>query len=106
MRRVKLDAIARQHLREIRAYSTAKWGVARADAYIRDLSTRFEDIAAGRSHSRAVAAIFAVEGHYCRCGQHFIYWRPIGRDTIAIVAILHQRMHQRDRIRAAFDESR
>lgn len=105
MRRISLDAIARGHLREIHTYSVERWGEARADAYIRQLSARFDDITAAKAHSRDVSALFGVTGRFCRCAEHLIYWRTLGTDAIAVVAILHQRMHQPDRVRAAFDES-
>jgi toxin ParE1/3/4 len=102
LRGIRVGPVARGHLREIHGYSRELWGERRADAYIERLSRCFGDIASGRVRSRPVAAEFGVDGRYVRCGAHYIYWRPLGPEAIAIVAVLHQRMHQDDRVTAAF----
>ena len=104
MKSVRLDRLARKQIREILKFSEKRWGEARAEAYVRELSATFDAIAAGAARSRQIPAFLGVTGFVCPCQRHFIYWRPIGDDTVAIVAVLHQSMHQDRMLLAAIFE--
>jgi plasmid stabilization system protein ParE len=49
--------------------------------------------------SRPVPAEFGGDGFYFRHEHHFVYWRRLSDGDIGIVTILHERMHQMDRLR-------
>jgi toxin ParE1/3/4 len=39
-----------------------------------------------------------VEGFYFRHAHHFVYWRRLPNGDVGIVTILHERMHQMNRL--------
>ncbi|RHW17886.1 type II toxin-antitoxin system RelE/ParE family toxin [Sphingomonas gilva] len=88
-------------LEDIYDYTFRRWGVKQADTYSDSLLDAIERIAARQVPWRAVAADIGVDGYFCRSGAHFIYWR-VSDGTVRVVAILHQQMHQLDRVRQAF----
>ena len=93
-----VSAIAGQRLDEIFAYTRETWGQAQAEAYVRSLFTCFDRIARRDQVWRAIPAEFGVDGYYCRHRHHYIYWRQRSDGTVGIVTILHERMHQTDRL--------
>jgi toxin ParE1/3/4 len=52
--------------------------------------------------SRPVPAEFGVDGYFFRYERHFVYWRRLSDGDVGIVTILHERMHQIDRLREDF----
>ena len=38
-------------------------------------------------------------GFFCRYEQHVIYWKVLADDTVGIVTVLHERMHQIERLK-------
>lgn len=52
--------------------------------------------------SRPVPAEFGVQGFFFRYERHFVYWRRLSNGDIGIATILHERMHQIDRLRDDF----
>ncbi|RIV87035.1 type II toxin-antitoxin system RelE/ParE family toxin [Aurantiacibacter xanthus] len=90
---------AGRRLDEIYVYTRDTWGEEQAARYIRGLFERFEEIAARNIRWRPVPAEFGVDGFYCRYEHHYIYWRVLSDDTVGIVTVLHERMHQIDRFR-------
>lgn len=96
----RVSAIASQRLDEIFSYTRDTWGQDQAEAYVRGLFACFERIAAREIVSRAIPAEFGVVGYYCRYEHHYVYWRRLSDETVGIVTILHERMHQLDRFRA------
>ena len=102
MKPVRLAPSARAQLREIRKFSAERWGIDRADRYIRELSATFDAIAAGRVHGRKVPPTIAPDGYFCSHGSHLIYWQASSDGAVAIVAVLHQRMDQVSRAQEAF----
>ena len=45
---------------------------------------------------------FRIEGYFFHCERHFDYLRRLSNENIGIVTILHERMHQIDRLRDDF----
>lgn len=93
---------ASDRLDEIYLYSAQTWGEAQADRYIQGLFERFEAIAARRIPWRTIPAEFEVDGFVCRYERHLIYWRLLHDGSVGIVTVLHERMHQIDRLRQDF----
>ncbi len=102
MRAVRIQAAAALRIDEIYRYSRERWGAARADAYITGLFDAFGRIADGGVPSRPVPAEFGVEGYVFRYEKHFVYWKTLSDGAIGIVTVLHERMHQIDRLRGEF----
>ena len=50
-----------------------------------------------------IPAEFEVEGFFFRYARHFMYWRRLTNGDIGIFTILHERMHQIDRLRDNFE---
>jgi toxin ParE1/3/4 len=98
-----LEPAADRALDEIYEYTAANWGEDQADAYISGLFAFFDDVTSKKATWRAVPAEFGVTGYFNKYGHHFVYWRMMRSGGIGIVAILHDRMHQMDRIRELFD---
>jgi len=69
----------------------------------RALFARFEAIAARAFPWRAIPAEFGVDGYVCRYERHVIYWKLLADGTVGIASILHERMHQIERFREAFE---
>ena len=89
---------ADNHLDESYEYTERKWGESQADRYIAVLFDYFHDVAAKKVMWRAVPAEFGIAGHFGKCEHHFVYWRVMESGEIGFVAILHERMHQIERI--------
>ncbi len=102
MSAVRVQEAASHRLDEIYRYTRDRWGTGQAEAYITGLFEAFGKIAAHGVASRPVPAEFGVAGFYFRYGRHFVYWRKLENGDIGIVTILHERMHQIDRLRADF----
>ena len=92
-------------MRGIYRYGVEHWGKDQAEAYARKLSAKFDAIGKEKVFARIISTTIGVEGYFCTCESHFIYWRLIGKNAVAIVAVLHRKMHQPDRIRRAFSAS-
>lgn len=84
---------------EIYQYTREHWGEAKADAYIEGMFDSFGMIEAHEVLSRPIPADFSVEGFFFRYKKHFVYWKYLSSGTIGIVTILHERMHQIERLR-------
>ncbi len=95
----KVQDGAGHRLDQIYTYTRETWGEAQAQSYIRGLFERFEAIAARRFPWRPIPAQFGVDGYDCRYEKHFIYWKLLGDGSVGVVTVLHERMHQIDRLR-------
>lgn len=95
----RVQRAAGNRLDEIYAHTRNKWGEAQADRYITGLFARFAAIAAREFPWRAIPAEFEVSGFVCKYERHYIYWKLLADDSVGIVTILHERMHQIDRFR-------
>lgn len=93
---------AESRLEAIVDYTRERWGEEQAIAYFDGLVLRFEAIASRTIPWRAIPAEFGIEGFVCRYQRHFIYWRALGDSSVGIITILHERMHQKTSLRAAF----
>jgi toxin ParE1/3/4 len=94
-----LEPAADRQLDDIYLYTYAHWGADQADLYISGLFTRFNAIAKREAIWRRIAAEYEVDGYYCRYERHFIYWMQRSDGEIGIVAILHESMELKDRLR-------
>ena len=90
---------AGHRLDEIYAYTRERWGETQAEHYIRGLFERFAAIAGRDFPWRPIPAEFGADGFVCRYERHFIYWKVLANGEVGIVTILHERMHQMDRLR-------
>ncbi len=83
---------------EIYRYTLRQWGTVKAKEYITGLFDSFEKIETHELLSRPIPAEFGVEGFFFRYKKHFVYWKYLSNGTIGIVTILHERMHQIERL--------
>ncbi len=90
---------AGDRLDDIYVYTRDQWGEEQAERYIRTLFAKFAAIAARDSPWRAIPAEFGVSGYVCKRERHFIYWKLLSDNSVGIVTILHERMHQIDRFK-------
>ncbi|MDT8439560.1 MAG: type II toxin-antitoxin system RelE/ParE family toxin [Wenzhouxiangellaceae bacterium] len=100
---VRIQERAAARLDEIYRYSRAQWGQERAERYLETLFASFDRLAHSVQVSRPVPAEFGVSGFYYRCERHFVYWKRLGPNTIGIVTVLHERMHQIRRFHDDFE---
>jgi toxin ParE1/3/4 len=96
---------ADNQLDEIYEYTATNCGEDQADRYINTLFEYFSDVASRNVTWRSVPAEFGVAGHFGKCEHHFIYWRVLKSGDVGIVAVLHERMHQIERIHDLFRSS-
>ena len=90
---------AGHRLDDIYRHTRDTWGEAQAERYILGLFERFEAIAARRFPWKPIPAAFGIDGYVCRYEKHFIYWKLLADGSVGIVTVLHERMHQIDRLR-------
>lgn len=102
MAAVRIQEAASHRLDEIYQYTRSHWGSKQADRYIIGLFEAFDKIGTHRMMSRPIPAEFGIEGYFFRYKRHFVYWRRLSNGDIGIVTILHERMHQIDRLRDDF----
>lgn len=94
----RVQIAAGHRIDEIYSYTREQWGKEQADRYIRGLFDRFEAIAGKSFPWRAIPAEFGVDGFLCRYERHVIYWKVLEDGVVGIVSVLHERMHQIDRL--------
>jgi plasmid stabilization system protein ParE len=99
MTRYQVLRAALVRIEDIYLYSLDLWGADAADAYITGLYDTFSDIALGEARSRPIPAEFGEAGFLTRYRSHLVYWLRLDPETIGIVAVLHERMHQTRRFR-------
>lgn len=102
MSQVRIQEAASWRLDEIYRYTRERWGEAQAERYITGLFDAFSRIESHAIASRPVPAEFGVRGFFFRYEHHFVYWRRLSNGDIGIVTILHERMHQIERLRDDF----
>lgn len=100
----RVQSAAGHRIDEIYAYTRDRWGEGQADAYIRGMFARFEEIAARSFPWRAIPAELGVEGYACRYEKHVIYWKVLADGSVGIVTVLHERMHRIERLRDGLGE--
>jgi plasmid stabilization system protein ParE len=99
----RLEPAADHALDQIYDYTAREWGNDQADRYIQGLFEYFGDAASRRILWRVIPAEFEVEGYLGKFEHHFVYWKELSSGDIGIAAVLHERMHQIERIRALFE---
>ena len=87
---------AKEDLLDIWLYTQETWGEAQADRYQDDLHGCCEQIAAGTVHAKPVPTIDGVKSHHCR--HHYLFFVE-QRETIVVIAVLHERMDLIERLR-------
>lgn len=96
---VRIQEAASHRLDEIYRYTRERWGEEQARRYVEGLFDMFGRIETHAVMSRPVPAEFGVDGFMVRYERHVIYWRRLANGDIGIVTVLHQRMHQIERLR-------
>ncbi len=99
---IRVQEAASVRLDEIYLFTRDQWGEAQAETYITGLFGALEQIETRGVFSKPVPAEFGVEGYFFRYERHFVYWRRLANGNIGIVTILHERMHQIDRLKDDF----
>ena len=90
MSRYVLSPAAQADLDRIWDFGEARWGLAQAEAYARQIQRAVEAIAADPRRGRRCDDV--REGYFkFGVGAHMLVYRPTG-DAIDVVRILHQRM--------------
>lgn len=102
MGQIRIQEAASWRLDEIYRHTREHWGELRAERYITGLFEAFARIESHGVLSRPVPAELGVQGFFFRYEHHFVYWRRLSNGDIGIVTILHERMHQIDRLRGDF----
>ncbi|KKM96304.1 hypothetical protein LCGC14_1179500 [marine sediment metagenome] len=96
---IRSQEAASVRLDEIYRYTRERWGEAQADTCVNGLFAAFEQIGTPGVASRPVPAVFGVDGYFFRYERLFVYWKRLADGDIGIVTILHERMHQIDRLK-------
>jgi toxin ParE1/3/4 len=99
MKGFRVQFVAADRLDEIYVYTRDQWGAAQAETYIKGMFARFEAIASRGFPWVSIPAEFGVNGVVCRYERHYIYWKILADDSVGIVTILHERMHQIERFK-------
>lgn len=102
MTAVRIQERAAVRLDEIYRYTLERWGKDQADQYLKTLFESFEQAAAGDFPLRPIPAELGVAGFFYRSQKHFVYGKRLETGELGIVAILHERMHQIDRLKNDF----
>ena len=100
---IRVQEAASVRLDEIYRYTRDRWGEAQAETYVTGLFEAFERIERRGVMSRPVSAEFGVKGYFFRYERHLVYWKRFANGDIGIVTILHERMHQIERLKDDFD---
>ena len=90
MSRYVLSPRAKADIEEIWDYTSVRWGVEQAEAYIRQLQAGIEAATADPDIGRPCDEIKAGYRKH-RVGSHVIFFRAV-RNGIDIVRVLHARM--------------
>jgi toxin ParE1/3/4 len=99
-----LSPRADDQLDEIYEYTATRWDEDQADCYIDLLFRYFSEVTTKNVTWRGVPVEFGVDGYFGKCEHHFVYWKVLESGTVGFVAILHERMHQIQRIRDIFTQ--
>ncbi len=99
---VRIQEAASWRLDEIYRYTRERWGESQADRYLTGLFEAFDRIESHGVDSRPVPAEFGVQGFFFRYERQLVHWRRLSNGDTGIVTILHERMHQIERLRDDF----
>lgn len=96
---VRLQRAALARLDEIYLFTRDRWGPEQAQRYSDGLFAALDGIVDRSTLSRPIPAEYGVSGFYFRYQRHFIYWQWLSTGDIGVVTILHEQMHQAERLR-------
>lgn len=99
---IRIQGRASRRLDEVYRYTRERWGDVQAEQYLAGMFAAFDGIATHGVLARPIPAEFGVNGYFIRYKHHVIYWRHLANGDIGIVTVLHERMHQRERLRDEF----
>jgi len=99
---IQVQQAASFRLDEIYRYIRDRWGTPQADRYLTGMFAAFEGIQSHQTLSIPIPAAFGIDGYFFRYERHVVYWRRLSNGDIGIVTILHERMHQIERLKEAF----
>lgn len=102
MSQIRIQEAASWRLDEVYRYTRERWGEPPAERCITGLFDAFDRIESHGVASRPIPAEFGVQGFFFRYERHLVYWRRLSNDDIGIVTVLHERMHQIERLRDDF----
>ncbi len=102
MTSVRIQQAASRRLDDIFRFTRTHWGQKQAERYLQGLFDSFELIQSHGVVSRPIPAEFGVTGYCYRYQRHVVYWKHLADGDIGIVTILHERMHQIERLRSDF----
>ncbi|MCD6532990.1 MAG: type II toxin-antitoxin system RelE/ParE family toxin [Deltaproteobacteria bacterium] len=102
MARFLVQNAASHRIDEIFRYTLNQSGAEQAEIYIIGLFDAFAKVESHEILSRPIPAAFGVDGFFFRYKRHFVYWRYLSNGDIGIVTILHQSMHQIERLKDDF----
>jgi toxin ParE1/3/4 len=87
---------ARRDLQEVWIYSRGRWGRARADGYIRDLTIAMQRI--GENPQLGEACDHVRPGYRRHpAGSHVLFYQ-IRDDAVVVIRVLHQQMNVEDQL--------
>ncbi len=93
-----IQASANAAIDDLYAYTFERWGEDQAEKYLSGLFARFEAIVSREVPWRPVPPEFEIEAWVSRYEHHYVYWKQLDDGRVGIMAILHERMHQADRL--------
>lgn len=102
MARFLVQNAASHRIDEIFRYTLDRWGADQAETYIIGLFDAFAKIESHEVLSRPIPVELGVDGFFFRYKKHYVYWRYLSNGDIGIVTILHQCMHQIERLKDDF----
>lgn len=95
----RLQPRVSETLEDIHRYSEERRGEQRADEYILGFFDFFARIAAHHTLWRSIPAELETSGFRSRYERHLVYWRLASDGAVIIFALLHERMHQFERLK-------
>ena len=102
MAAIRIQEAASHRVDEFYRHTRDRWATEQAERSVTGLFEAFGKIEPHGVMSRPVPAEFGVDGYFFRYERHFVYWRRLANGAVGIVTILHERMHQIDRLREDF----
>jgi toxin ParE1/3/4 len=93
-----IEASANAAIDNLYAYTLERWGEEQADKYLSGLFACFEAIVSKEVLWRPVPSEFEIEAWVSRYDHHYVYWKQLDDGRVGIMAVLHERMHQVERL--------
>jgi plasmid stabilization system protein ParE len=93
-----IETSANAAIDDLYAYTLERWGEEQARKYMSGLFARFNDIDTKKVLWRPVPLAFGIEAWVSRYEHHYVYWKQLEDGRVGIMAVLHERMHQVERL--------